>query len=300
MTGHSCHAFRCSDAARSRQDPQLGTASQARRWLLIEHPGPWPVDAVAGSGIDHRVLDRLLVTTRTVGARPLLIRRPGGKSSGARRAWAVSYAQGVTRWGTWRHDGDLGEAAEALEVPSPDARADADPVLLVCAHGRHDACCAIRGRPVAAALAREWPAATWECSHVGGDRFAPNLVLLPDGVYYGLLDPDRAVDTVRAHLAGQLQLEHLRGIAQAPPPAQVAIAAVHERYGPLGAAAVKLVRLSRQAPGQWLVELATDVAGVGPLVARVAAEFRTPAQLTCRAAVVSAATDYRVVTLQEA
>ena len=32
---------------------------------------------------------------------------------------------------------------------------EADPVLAVCTHGRHDACCAERGRPLARALAAE-------------------------------------------------------------------------------------------------------------------------------------------------
>ena len=45
-------AFRCAAAARMRADPLAGSAPQTRGWLLLEHPGPWPVDAVAGSGID--------------------------------------------------------------------------------------------------------------------------------------------------------------------------------------------------------------------------------------------------------
>ena len=55
----------------------------------------------------------------------------------------------------------------------------------VCTHGRHDACCAERGRPVAAALAAAHPEQTWEVSHIGGDRFAANVLVLPDGLYYG-------------------------------------------------------------------------------------------------------------------
>ena len=70
---------------------------------------------------------------------------------------------------------------------------DLGPILLVCTHGVHDTCCALRGRPVAAALAARWPGQVWECSHVGGDRFAPNVVVLPDGFYYGNLDPETAV-----------------------------------------------------------------------------------------------------------
>ena len=64
------------------------------------------------------------------------------------------------------------------------------PLYGVCTHGRHDACCAERGRPVCAALSELRPEQTWEVSHIGGDRFAANLVVLPEGLYYGHVEPE--------------------------------------------------------------------------------------------------------------
>ncbi len=122
---------------------------------------------------------------------------------------------------------------------------DLGPILLVCTHGVHDTCCALRGRPVAAALAARWPDQVWECSHVGGDRFAPNVVVLPDGFYYGNLDPETAVGAIRRHLGGEVVVEHLRGMARFAPPVQAAAAAVFDRCGPLGADDVR-VRSVRQ------------------------------------------------------
>jgi hypothetical protein len=287
--------YRCAAAARHRGDPQLGSAPHVRRWLLLEHRGPWPVDAVAGAGITPDVLELLTRTAQAQGARPLLIRRPGRTAATASRSWAVAYEHGVTRWGSWRHDDDLRAAAAALAAEAPAPESVPDPVLLVCAHGLHDTCCAIRGRPVAAALAEVWPAATWECSHVGGDRFAGNLVVLPDGVYYGLLDPPAAVETVRAHLAGRVRLQHLRGMSRVPPPAQVAIAAVHERHGPLGAGDVEVASVTPTGVGVWRVALSAPAVRLGPLVVTVASARQPPAQLTCRASAATPATRYRVV-----
>ncbi|HYP46487.1 MAG TPA: sucrase ferredoxin [Propionibacteriaceae bacterium] len=285
--------FRCANAARRRDDPALGSAPQVRRWLLLEHPGPWPVDAVAGSGITPEVLALLERTAAAQGARPLLIRRPGRQRVIAERSWAVTYEHGLTQWGTWRHDQDLLVAAAALSAAGPGPGAVPDPVMLVCAHGLHDACCAIRGRPVAAALGEVWPTATWECSHVGGDRFAANVVLLPDGTYYGLLEPESAVDTVREHLQGRVGLAHLRGLSQFAPPVQVAVAAVHERYGPLGARDVALRGVTHTAPGCWQVELSTAVQP-GTITVAVRSSRRASAQLTCRAPGATPATQYRV------
>ena len=69
-------AFRCADAARARADPLAGSAPPARRWLLLEHPGPWKIDAIAGSGIDSDVHSALVEKAGSA-TRILLVRRPG-------------------------------------------------------------------------------------------------------------------------------------------------------------------------------------------------------------------------------
>jgi (2Fe-2S) ferredoxin len=170
------------------------------------------------------------------------------------------------------------------------------PLLLVCAHGLHDVCCALRGRPVAAALAAPWPEATWECSHVGGDRFAANLVVLPDGVYYGNLDAGNAVPVVRAHLGGQVAVEHLRGMTRVPPAAQVAIAEVHRRYGPFGAADVEVSRVDH-VDGRWRVALTTPLPRPSAVTVTISSSRRRSAQLTCRAPGDTPAMEYRVVSV---
>ncbi|MET0694513.1 MAG: sucrase ferredoxin [Propionibacteriaceae bacterium] len=288
-------AFRCAAAARDRDDPQLGSAPQARRWLLIEHRGPWQIDALAGSGISAAMLRVIRGAVHTHQARPLLIRRPGRASTSPVRAWAVTYDdEAVTQWGTWQTDEDLYAAVEALALPEAPADASTEPLLLACTHGVHDVCCALRGRPVAAALAATWPDETWECSHVGGDRFAANLVVLPDGVYYGNLDPESSIRAVRAHLRGEVDLEHLRGMTRVPPPAQVAIAAVHERFGPFAARDVLVVGIELRSAGVWDVQLAVPSAHLTRISATVHASRRDVATLTCRAGAETSATQYAV------
>ena len=81
----------------------------------------------------------------------------------------------------------------------------------VCTHGRHDVCCAERGRPVAATLGAAYPEETWEVSHVGGDRFGANMVVLPEGLYYGRVEPETCKAIAERTLQGRLDLDHLRG-----------------------------------------------------------------------------------------
>jgi len=102
------------------------------------------------------------------------------------------------------------------------ATVSTEPVYLVCTHGRHDACCAVRGRPVAAALAAAYPERTWECSHIGGDRFAANVVVLPHGLFYGHVPPSRAVELASQYDKGLVVPDLLRGSGAFTPPVQAA------------------------------------------------------------------------------
>jgi (2Fe-2S) ferredoxin len=113
-----------------------------------------------------------------------------------------------------------------------------DPIFCVCTNGRHDACCAEFGRPAAMALHGVHPDLTWEISHIGGDRFAGNMVILPEGLYYGRLDAETAVAAANAHLSGALDLERLRGRSSHPMPVQAAEIALRRELGLLDIDAV--------------------------------------------------------------
>ena len=291
-------AFRCSDAARVRADPLAGSAPPARRWLLLEHPGPWRIDAVAGSGIDSAVLSALVQKAGSA-TRILLVRRPGRIDRRAPRRWILAGLDSATLTGPWRDDHDLLDAAEAMIATSPPSMEPPQPLILVCTHGVHDVCCALRGRPVASALASRWPELVWECTHIGGDRFAPNVVLLPDGFYYGNLDPDYAVATVEAHLTGTVLTDRLRGMARFVPPVQAAVIAAYQRYGPLGPPDVTVRATEHFGPhhghgSETVVDLVIEPQQRLVRV-QVLSVRRPDAQLTCRATRETPATEYRII-----
>ena len=104
---------------------------------------------------------------------------------------------------------DLG----ALAFPDPPGIGEPGPpsLHLVCTNGRHDPCCADFGRPVVRALVEAGHPDVWECSHVGGDRFAANVVCLPTGIYYGRVEPDGGGLVLPTTACGLLDLDHYRG-----------------------------------------------------------------------------------------
>lgn len=288
-------AWHCATAARARNDPLPGSAAPAHRWLLLEYPGPWATKALQSHHLAGAPALRLDAAARASSGRVLLIRRPGRRPPSANRplAWAVVDHGGSQHWGTWQPGDDLTAAAAALaEIPA--ASGPQSPVLLVCTHGVHDLCCAVRGRPVARDLAQRWPEATWECSHLGGDRFAANVLVLPDGACYGNLSATSAVAVVGAHLAGQVTPSHLRGLSTETPAAQAAIVAAHARYGPGGPRDLTSAQERRVDASTWAVSLTGRGDLPGRIEATVVRRRRPEHQLTCRAAGPSAAYEYGV------
>lgn len=278
-----------------RGDLLSGTAPPAVRWLLIEHPGPWPVEALEGSRIDQDVRRLLRAASRRANARVLLIRRPARRAAATTlpRQWMVLTRGLSTVTGEWTDDHDLRSAARALDEPAPplEPGRPADQLILVCAHGVHDVCCAVRGRSVARTLSTAWPEQTWECSHVGGCRFAPNVVVLPDGVYYGDLDPTSAEPVVRDHLAGVVRADFLRGFSGYPPPAQAAMTALYRRLEPTLARTLRYSGQVALRADRWRVGFTLGDTAPG---VEITAQTDETAQLTCRAVRATNAISYRV------
>jgi hypothetical protein len=207
---------RCTAVARASGEELLGTASRARRWLLVEQPGPWGRDALLESDLPPEVSQYLVAASREV--RVLLLRRTGGGGTPGTRRIVLAGASDPDGGGRLEqlvldHVRDLLDLdlTRLIGTGSVGGEPVQGSVYLVCTNGRHDACCASFGLPVARAVSDRLPERTWECSHVGGDRFAGNLVCLPSGVFYGHLDPDTALEVVAAHEAGRVVLERCRG-----------------------------------------------------------------------------------------
>ena len=228
--------FRCSRESVARDEPMFGTASTVRTWLLIEHPGPWGRFALPDSRLPDGLGDELRTRSTAAGVRVLLIRRPGRPAEGSTGAFAI-YSGPEEPW------------VERLALPSLEAALELDldrlgrgerlgagiphegTMFLVCTHGRHDPCCAERGRPLAEALSSEFPDETWESSHFGGDRFAGNLVVFPHGFYFGRVRPEESEAVVRTYLDGRLDLKRLRGRSCRPMPVQAAEHFLREQEG---------------------------------------------------------------------
>ena len=275
---------RCSVQSLARGDSPVATAAPVQRWLLIEQPGPWGREALTESRFDAAAAGPLARRSRAEGVRLLLIRRPGDRLADSGRRWAYVDSR-PGREGLWWSVRDSDEDLLTAPWDGSVGEPASGPTYLVCTHGGHDACCALRGRPLARALPAPGPADVWECSHLGGDRFAANVLVLPHGFYYGQVPGDGA-ELVAAHTAGQVVLPWLRGRAGVPPPGQAAQHFAREALGLLGVDDLPVVAVAQRTPPgaeteRWVVTLAgPDGDVVTDVESRPSA---ATALLTCRA-----------------
>jgi hypothetical protein len=256
------------------------TASRVDRWLLLEYRGLWGPEALAASGLSDQVkryLREQLQARRFT--RLLFIRRPDRRGRSG-----LAFFVADSREGSERLSYVELEAYEDVRHIELDESGEAagQPLFLVCTHGKHDPCCARYGRPLFEGLAEQvderW---VWQTTHVGGDRFAGNLVCLPHGLYYGRVGRAEAATLLDEHLEGRIQLERYRGRSAYSFPVQAAERSVREDEGLAGIAELRL-RQARRGDDRLRVEFAgTD----GRRHVRdVFAEDGDPAFLTCGAA----------------
>lgn len=191
---------RCSAFARAEEIDPIGSAGSYESVVLVEWPMPWPRDAgdikevtelVGSLGLPGRVRTQL-VTTST-------------PTSGAAEQRVVAHLR--------EPDAPFARF-ERRRLRDPGLAGETEPHrdVLLCAHGTRDICCGslgtrlFLGRP---ALGDD--TAVWRSSHLGGHRFAPTALLLPEGTSWAYLDADILAAIVHRELPVENAAPHYRG-----------------------------------------------------------------------------------------
>jgi hypothetical protein len=278
---------RCSLRSEEAREELAGTASAIRRWLLVEHAGPWGRDALRNARMPSELSAALRSMEERTGSRVLLIRRPDHSPRTSFACFAVDTRE------AWLGERTLGRIEDAAGLdPSERAsfRTISGPLAIVCTHGRRDPCCAERGRPLAASAASSGLA--WESTHVGGDRFAGNLVLLPHGLFFGRVEPERAAEVIGAYGEGRIVLDLFRGRSSRPMPVQAAEHALRTALALDGVDDAVPERIDRE-PGDVLAT--TFATSVGRYVVRMRRARGNPMRLTCHSVLEEAPPSWRLV-----
>lgn len=153
------------------------------------------------------------------------------------------------------------DAAMAVE-PGTGRPALREPLYLVCTNGRRDPCCAQLGAPMFQALHSSLGSRVRQSSHVGGHRFAPNVVLFPHGLCYGRIEQDESSEFAHAAQRGQIVLDRLRGRSCYSPVVQAAEVLLRKELGNAELSAYRLRAERQLADNRWNIEFEQPGGGV--------------------------------------
>ena len=266
--------LRCAPWTQAQGIDPIGSAVQLDRLVAVEVPNPWPAK------IDQ--LPWLRDLPDVPGTRVQAIVPETARSDGAVL---------VTSWE--RHGAQL--AGTDWLVPArqvPDALAqvvaggapggvEAGPApaeVLICGHGTRDRCCGNAGTRLAVEVRAALP--EWRIrrtSHLGGHRFAPTALTLPDGRMWAHLDTDSVVGIARRTLDPASARTHYRGNTALDPWAQVVEGAALAELGWAVAAATVLEAATDEALDHAGVALRWDgPAGAGERADAVSVARRYP------------------------
>ena len=178
----------CSEQSRSCLEDMRGTVPRDRSLLLLPRPPPWP--RAPPRPPDEYLLEGLSAPLRTLWIHDY---RPSAPPLEPLLWTATKRTLRPVR----------AHVLDSEVIPT---------LLAICLHGSHDPCCGTRGGKLLRRLLSLRPTLpVVGTTHLGGDRFAANVLFLPDGYLLGRLDdcPDAALEKlVDDHI---LPAGHVRG-----------------------------------------------------------------------------------------
>jgi len=255
----------CSVRSKEAAETTFGTASTGDAWLLLEYARPWGAKAFRESTLPKAVkvyLSGLLKSiprsrvllikqTRTIkGPLSLFVVRSGESSSSILKYEFFEYEQLL--------DLDL---ASALAGGAPAGTTPwEEPLFLVCTHGKRDKCCAKFGIPIYKTISTlVGESSVWQCSHVGGDRFAANVVCFPDGIFYGHVTEETAKLIVKEYDERRIVLTNFRGRSCYSFPVQAAEFFARRETGFRRIGDLKFLTYDPLKPNEWRVRFFSEV-----------------------------------------
>jgi hypothetical protein len=250
--------FYCCEYSEQVGEQLFGMATRVNVWLALEYTRPWSADAFASSDIPEHVKKALGEHLAAIPqSRLQLIRQPTRTGPGI--AFFVAVSREANRL-LYRFHLDSYEDLLSLDIPRIASGDPAyahyrslDPLFLVCANGKKDISCAKYGRPVYDAMSQAVGENVWQCTHLGGHRFAGTSVFLPHGLCYGRIKAGDVATLLTDFQQQQIALDHYRGLSYYDEPVQAAEYYLRRQTGNCALDAFRLVSV-RQDGERWSVQ----------------------------------------------
>lgn len=300
--------FYCSELSLQRDEQPVGTASTGEVWLLLEYTQAWGARAFQESHLSRPVKAHLNRLLRTIPRSRLLLIKQDRQPQGHLSLFVVRSLESDTSIARLKLENyeqvlDLSVERIATGNYGTDAEILFNPLYLVCTHGKRDKCCAKFGYALYKSLRAAAGASVWQSSHVGGDRFAANLICFPHGLFYAHVTEESGRKLVSEYEEGRLSLDNYRGRACYPSPIQAAEFFVRSESGLMGVNDLRFSGYDSIRERNWRVKFVAPLEGSTHEVYLTSRLSEFESLLTCQATeekrvVQYLLNDYRVTRLE--
>ncbi|MGI9105501.1 MAG: sucrase ferredoxin [Pyrinomonadaceae bacterium] len=258
--------FYCSDLSRQTAETSFGTASIGEVWLLVEYREAWGTHALQDSSLSAQLKSYLNNLCKTIPRARLLFIKQDRFNQSPLACYVVccrERAPAMVKFRLTDYEQLLSLDVAAVAAGATLAGGDAvdAPLFLVCTHGKRDKCCAKFGYALYKSLREQAEENVWQSSHVGGDRFAANLVCFPHGLFYAHVTEQTGrmiLDEYRQH---QVVLENYRGRACYSYPVQAAEFFIRRESHIAVVNELRYLRHERTDETNWLVRFSEKNGG---------------------------------------
>ncbi len=247
------------------EERTFGTASVGEVWLLLEYTDPWGVKALNDSALSMEVKNYLNQLIRRIPRSRLLFIKQERRRSRSFSFFIVRARERspfIVRFELDDYEKMrsvyMDVAAVAAGETNEHGEVYTQPLYLVCTHGRRDKCCAKFGYPLYKHLRETRGDQVWQSSHVGGDRFAANLLCFPHGLFYAHMTDEAAQSVVSLYEENKIVLEKFRGRACYGYPVQSADFFIRRETGLVGINDLRGLSSERLGDDCWRVRFMTQ------------------------------------------
>ncbi len=204
--------MKCSTNSRQNHEQWLGSASPAQVWIALSHPKPWGPSALASIDIGDQNRKHLTnIFSLYSDSRIQIITQTNSPEIVLFFAVAFEHDQRLYRIPLTNYDNirDLSWQDIIDNKPAYQKYLSPTPIYLICTNDQHDPCCGKWGQ----ALFDQASSTEnlWQCSHLGGDRFAANVVSLPAGNYYRQVDEAALQSVITAEKQNTIYIDQFAG-----------------------------------------------------------------------------------------
>lgn len=208
--------YYCSLQSKKAFEKIFGTASITKIWVLLEFNGLWAKNIGEGRSVPEDIKNWIRDNLNSFPDLRLLFIKQKKQSKDSISLFIIisnELESSIYRFTILDYSNLVNFSIKTIlnDKNNLEQFLTREPLFLICTHGKNDKCCAKFGIPIYKEFELLAGSSAWECSHVGGDRFASNVVVLPYGYIYGHIEKNEVALIIERTMMGNVFLEKLRG-----------------------------------------------------------------------------------------